>query len=76
MEGGPKRIAKEIIDILRQILSQKDVFVKVTSKVEYADELAFYWPVYGSLIFHILFWSLNHSESGFSIAIEIETQTM
>lgn len=36
------------------------------------EEIAYPWPFYKSLLFHLLVWSINNSQIGLLIKIDIE----
>lgn len=37
-----------------------------------ADEIAYHWPLYKSLLFHLLVWSVNLSECERQVWVEID----
>ena len=36
------------------------------------DEAAYYWPLYKSILFHLLVWSVNNSENNRQVCVDIE----
>jgi len=59
---------------MSQVIIHKKICVKISSKVQLVDEIAYYWSVYRSLLFHVLLWSVNHCNSGCIVFIEIGTE--
>ena len=74
--GGPKQIAKEIVENLSQLTNDLQIQIKLKSQITDADELLFPCNVYKSVLLHIILWSINLSRPVSCIYVDISIEVV